>query len=1026
MKNTFGFALTIACFFSTLSEAEEWKLQPLPIQTRWAASVNPTNALPEYPRPQMVRAGWQNLNSLWRYAITEKDEIAPDAAAPPKYDGRILVPYPLESALSGVQRRLLPSQLLWYQRTITQTPGKRAERTLLHFGAVDWRATVFINGEEVGTHSGGYQNFSFDITDALKAGRNELVVKVYDPTDEGSNPHGRQTLYPQGPTPTSGIWQTVWLETVPQTYIESLVITPDVDRSQLNLQVNLKGSDEAAYTVQAIAKNGRQVIATQEVKGAATLKINHPRLWSPDDPFLYDLQVRLLKNGKLVDEVNSYFGLRKIEVKKDAAGVDRIFLNNQYTYNLGALDEGFWPEGLYTAPTDAALQFDIQALKAMGFNTIHKSVKIEPARWYYHCDRLGMLVWQDLVSPGKYIPAKTEFEKENRETLAQLHNDPSIITWVLIDKSWDADFQERLAKEVKQADPSRLLYGESKGTANWLVDDVRNDQHPADHPGISPVSGKALASGINGNFASFIESHVWDELTHSNLSTFSQWTPGRFAKAYAARIDELKTFEAQGLSGSVSTLAFDVEREQLGLMTYDRAVIKIPVNELRKIHEKLIPATRNYAAATVGFSAVDATTVPEEQQYAARLVDYQKGNRNLSFLRKLTLMAIRQDDQTRATEVGNELVGRLQPPYSKDDLTFIYAITRTSDDQGFRILRAHPGQIDAMLGKNQAVRKINAIIDSEEIEPYLSAKDAHPDWDAIEKKIIAKYGPRSAEKVLGARMVYCAKQQDWTNFGKYYVLYFNAALSRSEYHINDLSMLVFEHVTDSTVLDAAIKAEKYNLDTMTQDNPADMDTYANLLYKAGRTQEAIQWQEKADMRTGGHDQQIAQNLQLMKAGKPTWLAFLARAIEMTFTAVDGREVDLAKLRGKVVLIDFWATWCIPCREELPKVKAVYDKYHDDGFEVVGISSDVEQDRQKLINYCRDQGYTWPQYFDGSRGADNQFAVQYNVHAIPASFLLGKDGVVVLQNISADALESAVRKLLGLSPLEGIGKAAGNL
>ena len=299
------------------------------------------------------------------------------------------------------RNRYRPDQVLWYRRTITLNPGKEGNRTLLHFGAVDYQATVYMNGGEVAAHTGGYQSFTLDITDKLKPGDNELVVKVYDPTDDGPNPHGKQTLHPEGImyTPTSGIWQTVWLETVPPTYIESLILTPDVDQSQLHLQLNLKGKEEG-YTVEAMVKSGSTIIARQAVNGTSALPISHPRLWSPDDPFLYDLQVRILKDGKVVDEVTSYFGLRKIEVKKDAAGIERIFLNNQYTYNLGVLDQGFWPDGIYTAPSDAALQFDIEAIKAMGFNTIRKHVKVEPDRWYYYCDKLGMLVWQDMVPPA--------------------------------------------------------------------------------------------------------------------------------------------------------------------------------------------------------------------------------------------------------------------------------------------------------------------------------------------------------------------------------------------------------------------------------------------------------------------------------------------------------------------------------------------------------------------------------------------------------------------------------------------------
>ena len=338
------FAMTMTMVFPGMTHAQDWAMQPLQIPTRWAASVSPTNALPEYPRPQMVRQQWQNLNGLWSYAITAKD-----AAVPAQYQGSILVPYPVESALSGVEKPLQPDQTLWYRRTITPEAGKNGEHTLLHFGAVDFQTTVYLNGREIGTHTGGYQSFTFDITDAAKPGDNELVVKVNDPTDGTVNPHGKQTLHPEGImyTASSGIWQTVWLETVPQTYVESLTMTPDVDQSQLRLEVNLTG-DKADCIIQATARSGAKIVAKSNVTGPTALRISHPHLWSPDDPFLYDLQVRVVKQGTLVDEVQSYFGMRKIEVKKDAAGVDRIFLNNRYTYNLGVLDQGFWPDGIYT------------------------------------------------------------------------------------------------------------------------------------------------------------------------------------------------------------------------------------------------------------------------------------------------------------------------------------------------------------------------------------------------------------------------------------------------------------------------------------------------------------------------------------------------------------------------------------------------------------------------------------------------------------------------------------------------------
>ncbi len=883
----------------------EWKMQPLQVQTRWAALVNPANALPEYPRPQLVRSHWQNLNGLWSYAITAKD-----AEMPAQYQGNILVPYPVESALSGVQKSLRPDQVLWYRRTIALNPGKEGDRTLLHFGAVDYQATVYMNGGEVAAHTGGYQSFTFDITDKLKPGDNELVVKVYDPTDDGPNPHGKQTLHPEGImyTPTSGIWQTVWLETVPPTYIESLILTPDVDQSQLHLQLNLKGKEEG-YTVEAMVKSGSTIVARQAVNGTSALPISHPRLWSPDDPFLYDLQVRILKDGKVVDEVTSYFGLRKIEVKKDAAGIERIFLNNQYTYNLGVLDQGFWPDGIYTAPSDAALQFDIEAIKAMGFNTIRKHVKVEPDRWYYYCDKLGMLVWQDMVPPANTTPeARAEFEKEVKDNLAQLHNHPSITTWVLFNEGWGAYDQERIAQWMKHLDPSRLLNAhtgpfdqeriaqwmrhvdpsrlsrlmngetdtplleslqEAGRSANWVGSDMA-DIHNYPNPKIPPAAAdKARVLGEFGGIGVYIDGHIWNDLAGFG---YIQVTPDQMTRTYAGMMDKLKALEAQGLSGSIYTQPYDVEQEQNGLMTYDRAVIKIPVAEIAGFNSKLVPRAKNYDAATKGFSALDADSAPEAARYAALLAEYQNGKKDLPFLRHLSLMAIRQKDQAHATEAGNEFINRSPQPYSKDTWVFIHAVTRTSKDQGFEILRTQAEQADAILGKNAAEAKIREVIGREEIEPYISDKSRTPDWAAIETNVIGKYGAWGAEKVYGVEMMYYLGKQDWTNFGKYYVLYFDTATPRSEYPINNTSYTLFEHVTDPKVLEAAIKADKFSMETFGKDDPIEIDTYANLLYKAGRAQDAIEWEEKAVKLSEGRDEEITGHLEKMKAGQPTWPA----------------------------------------------------------------------------------------------------------------------------------------------------------
>lgn len=881
-------------------------MQPVEIKTRWAASVHPDNPLPEYPRPQLVRKGWRNLNGAWSYAITSLGVTKPS-----HYDGVILVPYPLESALSGVQRALRPDQLLWYRRVISMGTGNRGKKILLHFGAVDYRATVYVNDREIGTHSGGYQNFTFDITDALKAGTNNLVVKVFDPTDNGPNPHGKQTLRPEGIlyTATSGIWQTVWLEVVPQTYIDSVSTTPDLDHSQVLVQAHVDGLDKD-YSLQATVKGGNAVVVSQTLDGMTTLRIGNPRTWSPDDPFLYDIDVRLLRHGKVLDEVKSYFGLRKIEMKKDKLGKERIFLNGRYTYNLGVLDQGFWPDGLYTAPTDDALKFDIQAAKAMGFNTIRKHVKVEPQRWYYYCDKLGMLVWQDMVPPARATAeAHTEFEQEIGDTLTQLRNHPSVIMWVLFNEGWGAYDQERLARWIKAVDPSRLLNAHSganlQHVSEWerhldpptlsrlmsgdsapLIDEMKKggavdpqswsggdlmDIHVYPDPVFPAVeSDQVRAIGEHGGLGVPIEGHTWTVLAGWGYESV---TLDQMAKAYADMVGKLQSLEEQGLSASIYTQPYDVEREQNGLMSYDRAVIKIPLVTLKTINSRIVPTAHNYTAATKGFSVENVDRTPEAQRYATLLEDYKEGNRSVSLLKRLSALAIKQGDQGRASAVESEFIARTPWPYSKDVWAFILEVTRTSHDKGFEILRTRADQADAVLGENAAELAIRNVIGREEIAPYTSDHDHEPNWASIEKNTIGRYGVLGAEKVYGAEMIQYLDKKDWVNFGKYYMLYFETASGRSEYPIPTLSYELLTHVTDRKVLETATRVCGSMLnwrDLRGENNPTDVDTYANLLYKTGRHREALEWEEKAVGLSQGRDKEIVDHLAKMRAGQPTW------------------------------------------------------------------------------------------------------------------------------------------------------------
>jgi beta-galactosidase/beta-glucuronidase len=589
------FHLPVALVWAlALVHAADWKPADNPLTTPWTAKVTADKPLPEYPRPQMVREKWTNLNGLWDYAI------APiDAARPAQFDGKLLVPFPVESALSGVKKALTPDQRLWYRRTFTATKGSRL---LLHFGAVDWRADVFVNGKPVGSHEGGYDPFTFDITDALKpqAKEQELVVSVVDPTDSGLQPRGKQVLNPNGIwyTAVSGIWQTVWLEPVPAAHIRELVMTPDLDGKRLRLSVD--ASQPAEFT--ATARLAGRVVGHVSGKTGEETAIALDRItpWSPDSPSLYHLDVAL-KTG---DSVKSYFGMRKVEVKKDTAGVNRIFLNNSPKFLIGPLDQGWWPDGLYTAPTDEALRSDIDQLKKLGFNMCRKHVKVEPARWYFWCDMLGFLVWQDLPSAmlrggnpnptsvrkgnaedAKFPPdADARFRRELEAMVRQLHNAPSIVVWVPFNEGWGQHDTNEILRWVKSLDPSRLVDGPS-GWEDRGYGDFK-DMHEYPGPGMFPViPDRVSVLGEFGGLGLPLEGHLWWDKRNWGYRTFQD--RAALQSAYEGLIEKLVPLVKQGLAAAVYTQTTDVEGEVNGLMTYDRKVVKFDAAKLAELHRKL-------------------------------------------------------------------------------------------------------------------------------------------------------------------------------------------------------------------------------------------------------------------------------------------------------------------------------------------------------------------------------------------------------------------------------------------------------
>jgi hypothetical protein len=548
-----------------------WRAAEGPLTTQWTAQVGPTNAHPEYPRPQMVRSNWLNLNGLWDYAVTPLS-----SAKPTGFEGQILVPFPIESALSGVMRHLDENSLLWYRRSFRVPSEWTGQRVRLHFGAVDWRARVFVNGQDVGQHRGGYDAFSFDITDQLKRKGDETIeLAVYDPT-EGDQPRGKQSRKPEGIfyTPTSGIWQTVWLEPVPIVCIDDLRLTPDVDAHCLRVRVAVASLAESLQVEALALADGKEV---SRVAGPANkelvLPMSSPHLWSPDDPFLYDLRITLKDSGRAVDSVSSYFGMRKIALRKDDAGVMRLALNDQFTFQMGTLDQGFWPDGTYTAPTDDALRFDIEFLKRAGFNLARKHVKVEPDRWYYWCDKLGLLVWQDMPSGNNTTPAsRAQFEVELQRMVEGRFNHPSILLWVLFNEGWGQYDTERLVPWLQSLDPSRLV----DNASGWTDRRVGHITDMHSYPGPEcpqPDLDRAAVLGEFGGLGMGVPGHTWStQYWGYQRITNSTVLADRYDKLLE-RVHILR--HASGLSAAVYTQITDVETECNGLLTFDRLLPKI-------------------------------------------------------------------------------------------------------------------------------------------------------------------------------------------------------------------------------------------------------------------------------------------------------------------------------------------------------------------------------------------------------------------------------------------------------------------
>ena len=586
------------CF--TLGVFAQWKPAGDKIKTDWATQIDPANVLPEYPRPIMERGEWKNLNGLWNYAIIEKGQPMPAT-----FDGEILVPFAVESSLSGVAKRMDDTKELVYQRSFEVPSAWKGKQVLLHFGAVDWKADVWVNDVKVGSHTGGYTPFSFDVTAALVAKNNKLVVKVWDPTDKGYQPRGKQLSNPHGIwyTPVTGIWQTVWLEPVGKKHIEDLRILPDIDRNVLSVDAKVASRCDADM-VEVNVYDGDKLVAVGKSINNEPVEVAMPvdrKLWSPDSPFLYTLKVNLKNGGKVVDKVDSYAAMRKYSYKRAADGIVRMELNNEPLFQFGPLDQGWWPDGLYTAPTDEALAWDVKKTKDFGFNMIRKHIKVEPARWYMHCDQMGIIVWQDMPSGDKnpewqmrkYFDGRerqrsavseANYRKEWKEIMDYLYSYPCIGVWVPFNEAWGQFKTAEIAEWTKQMDPSRLVNPASGGNHYQCGDMLDLHNYPAPNLFLYDAT-RPTVLGEYGGIGLVMKEHLWVPDRNWGYVQFN--SSKEATDEYVKYANILLDLIPKGFSGAVYTQTTDVEIEVNGLITYDRKVIKLDEARVREINQKI-------------------------------------------------------------------------------------------------------------------------------------------------------------------------------------------------------------------------------------------------------------------------------------------------------------------------------------------------------------------------------------------------------------------------------------------------------
>ena len=616
------FITTLAAILAvagTLS-AQSWAPAGNRIKTKWAEEVSPTNAHPEYPRPQMLRPEWKSLNGLWDYAVTPKSE-----ARPKTFDGKILVPFAIESSLSGVGKALTPDDALWYSTSFSVPSNWKGKRLILNFDAVDWKAEVFVNDIKVGSHTGGYTRFSLDVTPYVKNGSNSLVVRVEDASDNDFQPRGKQVKDPRGIwyTSVSGIWQSVWIEPVAPAHITDYNVVSSVADKAINVTVDAAGvqegdvvkvflldggigySTETANAAKPAADGMYSVLASGMAVpgGTVTLNVRNPKLWSPESPYIYVLDIQILRAGKVIDRVAAYAPMREVSAYRKNGNTLLMGLNGEGLFQLGPLDQGWWPDGLYTAPTDEALKFDIQKTKDFGFNMIRKHVKVEPDRWYYYCDQLGMIVWQDMPScavskkwgmyyygEGEDWPAspeaKANYYKEWGEILNQFKKFQCIAVWVPFNEAWSQFDTKDVVAFTKRTDPTRLVNQSSGGSWEEGVGDIL-DNHHYPYPAFRMWDKNMInVLGEYGGIGFPVQGHLWQ--ADKNWGYVQYKSGDEVLAEYADFAEQLKQLIKQGCSAAVYTQTTDVEIEVNGLMTYDRKVIKMDENKLRAVNEGII------------------------------------------------------------------------------------------------------------------------------------------------------------------------------------------------------------------------------------------------------------------------------------------------------------------------------------------------------------------------------------------------------------------------------------------------------